>query len=897
MGIVDKFSKLLTKVFGSRNERLLRDMSLIVDEIAVFEPKIRRLTNAQLRAKTDEFRKRIYELVGEKDTKSEPVAVELKIKEANRFDPVMQAALDSVLPEAFAVMRESARRVIGMRHFDVQMVGGITLHQGKIAEMVTGEGKTLVATCPAYLNGLTGDGVHVVTVNDYLARRDREWMGPTYEFLGLSCGVIQSEMTSEDRKPAYASDITYGTNNEYGFDYLRDNMKVRLADLVQRKLNFAVVDEVDSALVDEARTPLIISGPSEESTDKYYKVNKLGKILKPVVDYIVDEKEHTVALTEDGLTHAEQALGMGDLFSGQNIDIPHYIDNALRAHNLYRRDRDYVVKDGEVIIVDEFTGRMQPGRRWSDGLHQAIEAKEGLKIKEENQTLATITFQNYFRMYNKLCGMTGTAMTEAVEFLQIYKLDVVEIPTNKPLKRVSMPDSIYGTTGEKYDAIENEIVRMHEIGRPLLIGTISIEKSEMLSERLKRRGLKHEVLNAKHHEREAQIISRAGRKGNITIATNMAGRGTDIVLGEGVAELGGLHILATERHEARRIDNQLRGRCGRQGDPGSSQFFLSLEDDLMRIFASGRVASILRRIGLNEGQQIEHPMVSSAIARAQKKVEEHNFSIRKNLLEYDKVMDEQRTLIYARRQEILRGENLEVTTKELVEDVTLNALDVHLLVDEVDPTDWDFEGLTKWLKRKFGLDVPADKFPRTDRGEVQKFLLSVVNDAYENREKEVGDERMRLIERFVLLQTIDSKWKDHLYVMDHLKAGIWMRSYGERDPKVIYKKEGYELFENMLASVAEDVTDLILRVHIEEGVDLEEALESQWDARNTVHDEAEGFFGGGVSATQQMSDASEAPIGETHLEPIRRVEEKVGRNDPCPCGSGKKYKKCCGREE
>jgi len=853
----------------SRNERILRELQPIVEQINALEPKMMRLKDSELAAKTDEFKDRLAH--GE--------------------------TLDDLLPEAFAVVREVSRRILitpnpdspypTMRHFDVQLIGGIVLHQGKIAEMATGEGKTLVATLPAYLNALTGKGVHIVTVNDYLARRDRDWMGPVYEFLGMKAGALQDGQSIEEKKEAYNCDITYGTDHEFGFDYLRDNMRISVEEQVQRSRYYAIVDEVDSVLIDEARTPLIISGPAEESTNKYYIADKIARRLKKGVHFEIKEKENAAHLTEEGIERVEKELGVGSIYAGRNVDWPHYIEQALRARHLYKRDRDYIVKGGEVVIVDEFTGRLMPGRVWSDGLHQAICAKEHLKIKEENQTLATITYQNFFRLYEKLAGMTGTAATEAAEFQKIYGLEVVVIPTNKKLIRHSYPDVVYRTEREKFDAIEEEIVRIHKTGRPILVGTVSIEKSEMLSERLKRRGIKHEVLNAKHHEREAQIIAKAGQRGAVTIATNMAGRGTDIVLGEGVAELGGLHIIGTERHEARRIDNQLRGRAGRQGDPGSSQFFLSLEDDLMRIFASERVSAILKKFGMEEGMAIEHPMVTRSIERAQKRVEERNFEIRKTLLEYDEVMNEQRKIIYNQRQEILEGKNLKQMVLDMLTEVTQDAIDM-FIGDRSNPDEWDLQGLVSWVRRKAGIELTPDSLKEKTPEEIEEELIKLLHRAYDEREREVGEEQMRRIERFLLLERIDSKWKDHLYAMDHLKAGIGLRGYGQVDPKIEYKREGYAMFDEMVRSIKQDVTDLIFKVRVEK--EDEELLGAIWRESSAVHDSSSAY-----TAQREQAIAASQGGGEGVSRPIVVTAQRVGRNDPCPCGSGKKFKKCCGR--
>ncbi|MGB9835217.1 MAG: preprotein translocase subunit SecA [Candidatus Saccharicenans sp.] len=809
---------LLTKIFGTKNERDLKKLQPYVAAINALEPQIQQLTDAQLQAKTAEFKEKLRQ----------------------------GATLDDILVEAFAVVREVARRTVRMRHFDVQLMGGIVLHQGKIAEMKTGEGKTLVATLPAYLNALEGRGVHIVTVNDYLAKRDAEWMGPIYKFLGLSVGVIQHDMRDAERKKAYAADITYGTNNEFGFDYLRDNMKFRLEDLVQREFNYAIVDEVDSILIDEARTPLIISGPTQESTQLYYKVDKFVRRLQKDKHFTLDEKTRTVALNENGVAEAEKYFGVPNLYDLNYMDLVHAINQSLKAHFLFKRDVDYMVKDGQVIIVDEFTGRLMPGRRYSDGLHQALEAKEGVKVEEEYQTLASITFQNYFRMYKKLAGMTGTAATEAAEFMHIYKLDVVEIPTNKPLRRIEYPDVIYRTAREKWNAVVEEIIELNKIGRPVLVGTISIEKSEKLSEMLRKKGIRHVVLNAKYHELEAQIIAQAGRIGAVTIATNMAGRGVDILLGgnpdflakealkkagidpaqatpeqfqkayeealkitqeehEKVVALGGLHIIGTERHESRRIDNQLRGRAGRQGDPGSSRFYLSLEDDLMRIFGSDRLSGLMARIGMAEGVPIQHPMVTRAIERAQKQVEAQNFSIRKHLLEYDDVMNKQRETIYRQRREILEGKDLRDYFLNLFDSLIEWYLDQYAN-KEKHPDEWDREALQQALHAQFSIDLNQLKinWDEITYEELFTALSSHIREVYEQKEKLLGPERMREFERLILLQVIDSRWKDHLLEMDYLKEGIGLRGYGQRDPLIEYKKESYEMFQQMLDRIEED---------------------------------------------------------------------------------------------
>ncbi|NLI83195.1 MAG: preprotein translocase subunit SecA [Deltaproteobacteria bacterium] len=836
---------VLKKIFGSHNERVLKQIAPIVDEINRFEPEMRRLSDDRLRGKTGEFRERLE--------KGEP--------------------LDELLPEAFAVVREASVRALGMRPFDVQMIGGIVLHQGKIAEMKTGEGKTLVATMPVYLNALSGKGVHLVTVNDYLARRDSEWMGKIYKFLGLSVSCIVHGLDDRERKEAYGADVTYGTNNEFGFDYLRDNMKFRLEDTVQRELHYAIVDEVDSILIDEARTPLIISGPAEKSTELYIRVNRIIPQLRAEEHFTKEEKSRTVALTEEGVARVENLLGVDNLYDPRNINILHHVQQALRAHTLFKKDVDYIVKGGQVIIVDEFTGRLMPGRRYSEGLHQALEAKEGVKVENENQTLASVTFQNYFRMYEKLAGMTGTAETEAAEFAKIYKLDVVVIPPHKKMIRIDHPDCIYRTEKEKFRAVAREIRELYAKGRPVLVGTVNIEKSEKLSELLKRQGVPHQVLNAKHHEKEAEIVAQAGQPKTVTISTNMAGRGTDIVLGPGVAELGGLHIIGTERHEARRIDNQLRGRAGRQGDPGSSRFYLSLEDDLMRIFAADRLSGFMQRIGMEEDEPIEHRYISRAIENAQSRVEAQNFSIRKQLLEYDDVMNQQREVIYQQRREALRGGDLKPVIQDMVEDVLDAILDA--TTDEnAYAEDWDLETLNKELWKSFGIqaDLTVQSLGDKGREAFREEMLQRVLERYEAREGEFGSTIMRDLESYVLLQTVDSLWKDHLLNMDHLKEGIGLRGYGQQDPLVAYKREGHGLFQEMIDRVKEETVRILFHVQIQRQEEVQQLRREQ--------EEQAMFYG---------------PAGEGSPGPAVKRNRKVGRNDPCPCGSGKKYKKCCGQ--
>jgi len=748
------------------------------------------------------------------------------------------------------------------------------LHQGKIAEMKTGEGKTLAATLPAYLNALTGKGVHVITVNDYLARRDTEWMGNIYRFLGLSVGTILHGLDDRERLAAYGSDITYGTNNEFGFDYLRDNMKFDQESLVQQELNFAIVDEVDSILIDEARTPLIISGPAEKSTDLYYQINNLIPRLNKETDYTIDEKARSAILTEDGVARSEKLLQVDNLFDPKHIELLHHINQALKAHTLFKLDVDYIVKNGEVIIVDEFTGRLMPGRRYSEGLHQALEAKEGVKIENENQTLATVTFQNYFRMYNKLAGMTGTADTEATEFKKIYDLDVVVIPTNMPMIRTDFPDVIYKSRREKFEAALDEIVELHKKGQPVLVGTISIDVSEALSKKLKKRGIKHEVLNAKNHEKEAEIIAQAGQMGAVTISTNMAGRGTDIVLGEGVTELGGLHILGTERHESRRIDNQLRGRSGRQGDPGSSRFYLALEDDLLRIFGGERITGIMEKLGMEEGEPIEHNMISRAIENAQSKVEGHNFDIRKQLLEYDDVMNQQREVIYRQRREALSGKDLKEEIQEMIRDKAEQIADT-FAGDNPHAEEWDLKELGDVVYKQFNFRLNGFDEQTLDglnRDGLAEMIFEEAAKIYQEREAAIGSEEFRQLERLVMLQTVDNLWKDHLLSMDHLKEGIGLRGYAQQNPLIVYKKEGYELFQDMIDRVKEETLGILYRIQIAEPEKIDDFRQPK---------QQQLAFSGGGEAVQKK--------------PARRSAKKIGRNAPCPCGSGKKYKKCCGK--
>ncbi|MBN2644358.1 MAG: preprotein translocase subunit SecA [Desulfuromonadaceae bacterium] len=895
---------LSKKIFGTKNDREVKRMRAVVDKINALEESLQSLDDAALQDKTAEFRQRLQ--AGE--------------------------SLNALLPESFAVVREAARRVLGMRHFDVQLIGGMVLHAGKIAEMKTGEGKTLVATLASYLNALPGQGVHVITVNDYLARRDAEWMGRVHRFLGLSVGCVVHGITDVERKAAYRCDITYGTNNEFGFDYLRDNMKFDLEDYVQRELNFCIVDEVDSILIDEARTPLIISGPGEASSELYYRVNnviprlvkgeviehrdggKIGQTLREFTgDYTIDEKAKSATLTEEGVAKVEKILGVENLYDPRHIELLHHVNQALKAHALFRNEVDYVVKEGEVIIVDEFTGRLMPGRRWSDGLHQAVEAKEGVKIESENQTLATITFQNYFRMYDKLSGMTGTADTEAQEFAEIYKLDVVVIPTNRPNQRHDYADLIYKSEKEKFNAVIEDIVACHKKGQPVLVGTISIENSERLSEQLKKTGVPHHVLNAKQHGKEAQIVAQAGRLGAVTIATNMAGRGTDIVLGgnpemlaraavaaaetgevederypamlekftaecgaekERVLELGGLYILGTERHESRRIDNQLRGRSGRQGDPGASRFYLSLEDDLLRIFGSHRVAFVMDKLKIPENEPIEHGIISKAIENAQKKVEGHNFEIRKHLIEYDDVMNRQREVIYSQRREVLGGEDIrgtfEAIIEEMVEDIVAT-----FCPEKMSPADWNLTSLSDDFTNQFNLR--PDLSLLDEKGATaEKLVVALKAQAFarlQQREEEFGSLVMEHLMKVLLLQVIDSQWKDHLLSIDHLKEGIGLRGYGQKNPKEEYKREAYSLFMQMMGRIRQEVLQKLFIVQLVQEQDVDR-MEAEQRRRKIV--------------TNRSDEPQQA-------KPVVRDEDKVGRNDPCPCGSGKKYKKCCGQ--
>jgi preprotein translocase subunit SecA len=1002
---------LVAKVFGTKNEREVKRLIPQVEAINALEPAMQKLSDDELRAKTDEFRKRIQDPLSRISDEPDADSDRQKQIETER-QAALNEVLDEVLPEAFAVVREAGRRVLNMRHFDVQLIGGMVLHQGKIAEMKTGEGKTLVATLPVYLNALSGLGVHVVTVNDYLAKRDSEWMGKLYKFLGLTVGVIVHDLDDDQRREAYGADVTYGTNNEFGFDYLRDNMKFDLKDCVQRVHNFAIVDEVDSILIDEARTPLIISGASEESTDKYDRVNRIipklergeeldtppGEPKQLTGDYVVDEKHKNITVTDEGWEKVEKLLGIGNIADPENWDLKHHVDTAVKAHALYRRDVEYVVRDKpdnprekEVIIVDEFTGRMMPGRRWSDGLHQAVEAKEGVKIERENQTLATITFQNYFRMYKKLAGMTGTAETEAAEFDKIYKLEVVVIPTNRKLLRIENPDVVYRTEREKYFAAADEIQKYYENGQPVLVGTTSIEKSERLSDLLKKKAIKHVVLNAKYHEREAEIVAQAGRKGAVTIATNMAGRGTDILLGgnpefmakqecvkKGIAQplraaqgqvgarpddanttvwyyggneysvptnqwneiferyktqtdgehaevvaAGGLHIFGTERHEARRIDNQLRGRAGRQGDPGSSRFYLSLEDDLMRIFAREWVSTLLQRLGMEEGVPIESGLITRRIEGAQKAVEAQNFEARKHLLEYDDVMNKQREAVYGLRRDLLEGvDQKELILDDYVTNILGSQLDQHCPV-KAHVDDWDLKGLKNGIFTGFGVDITAEGIkPETlNRQELGDAIFDKLKQRYDAKEQLIGPEAMRYHERMIMLSVLDQLWKEHLLNMDHLKEGIGLRGYGQHDPLVEYKRESFDMFEAMMQRFQEDTVRYLYLMQILErppdagpqarpGGPRGQALDAgapvpashsgsgngrpQRPLATSVDDLEEAFQRKKRRELEQARMAGGGSAAEQTVQQIVRGAEKVGRNDPCPCGSGKKYKKCHG---
>lgn len=830
---------ILKKIFGDYSDKEIKRINPIVDKIEALDSTMQGLSDEELRNKTLEFRERLQN--GE--------------------------TLNDILPEAFAAVREAAVRTIGQKHFRVQLIGGVVLHQGRIAEMKTGEGKTLAATLPSYLNALTGKGVHVVTVNDYLAKRDRNWMGKIHEFLGLTVGVITHDLDNEERRAAYNCDITYGTNNELGFDYLRDNMVIYKEEMVQREFNYSIVDEVDSILIDEARTPLIISGAGEKSTYLYQYADSFVKILRRDEDFEVDEKQHAVTLTENGVERAEKYFNIENYGDADNMEIQHHVIQALKAHYLMKRDIDYVVKEGEVIIVDEFTGRLMQGRRYSDGLHQAIEAKEGVKVERESKTLATITFQNYFRLYHKLAGMTGTARTEEIEFQEIYGLDVIVIPTNRPMGRLDMSDVVYKSEKGKFNAIVNEIVETYKKGQPALVGTISIEKSEMIADLLKKRGIPHQVLNAKYHEKEAEIISHAGESAMVTIATNMAGRGTDIQLGVGVVDVGGLKIIGTERHESRRIDNQLRGRSGRQGDPGSSRFYISLEDDLMRLFGSDRLQNVVEKLGLPEDEPIESKMVSNAIEQAQKKVEGNNFDVRKSLLQYDNVMNTQREIIYGQRAQVLNGENIKEYILSMIKNIIEAVVNSHT-GDEKQREEWDINGLVKYLENVF---LPKGAVKTEDLKDLPKeriieSLLDISYKLYEQKEAEFGFEQMREVERVILLRSVDLKWMDHIDAMDQLKQGIGLRAYRQRDPVQEYQIEGMNMFDEMIYNIKEEAVKFMFRVRPERKVQRERVAEP---------------------TSTNLDDS-------TKREPIRK-DKKAGRNDPCPCGSGKKYKNCCGK--
>jgi preprotein translocase subunit SecA len=995
---------LAAKIFGTRNEREVKRLMPQVEAINALEPEMQKLSDEQLREKTAEFRARVQQRLAQLPEEPEADPARRKQLDQERLQATNEI-LGEILVEAFAVVREAGRRVLNMRHFDVQLIGGMVLHRGQIAEMKTGEGKTLVATLPVYLNALTGRGVHVITVNDYLAKRDSEWMGKLYRFLGLTVGVIVHDLDDEERREAYASDVTYGTNNEFGFDYLRDNMKFDLRDCVQRGHNFAIVDEVDSILIDEARTPLIISGASEESTDKYFKVNRIipklekgeeldtapGEPKQLTGDFVVDEKHRSITVTDEGWEKVEKLLGIGNIADPENWDLKHHVETGIKAHALYRRDVEYVVKDGEVIIVDEFTGRLMPGRRWSDGLHQAVEAKENVKIERENQTLATITFQNYFRMYKKLAGMTGTAETEAPEFDSIYRLEVTVIPTNRTLLRKENPDVVYRTEKEKYFAASDEIQKLNQTGQPVLVGTTSIEKSERLSELLKKKNIRHVVLNAKYHEREAEIVAQAGRKGMVTIATNMAGRGTDILLGgnpeftakqecvkKGIAQplraaqgqiqtevddskstvwyyagneyvvptdqwneifirhksqtdkehddvtaTGGLFILGTERHESRRIDNQLRGRAGRQGDPGASRFYLSLEDDLMRIFAKEWVSKLLQRLGMEEGIPIESGLITRRIEKAQQAVEGQNFEARKHLLEYDDVMNKQREAVYGLRRQLLEGvDQKDLILEEYVAGILGSLLDQYC-DPKVHPADWDLKAMKDAIFTRFGVDVAAEgvKMEELNRQELGDAIFEKLKERYDSKEKLIGPDAMRYHERMIMLSVLDAQWKDHLLSMDHLKEGIGLRGYAQHDPLVEYKRESFDMFEAMMQRSQEETVRYLYLMQIlerpgdsgtmgphggpegqagpEAGVP---ALGSAGNGGNgsrpprgvatSVDDLEEAFQ---RKKRRELEQARMAGSGEMQkVQQVVRGAAKVGRNDPCPCGSGNKYKKCCG---
>ena len=851
----------LKRFLGDNNDKEIARYREVVEKINALEPQMQNLTDDKLVGYTNQFKERLAN--GE--------------------------TLDEMLPEAFAVVREASRRVLGIRHFDVQLIGGMCLHEGKIAEMRTGEGKTLVATLPVYLNALTGKGVHMITVNDYLARRDSEEMGKLYRFLGLTVGLVVHDMDFPERKYAYGCDVTFGTNNEFGFDYLRDNMVIYQNQMVQRELNFAIVDEVDSILIDEARTPLIISGPGAKSTDMYAVMAKAVAGLKEGNDYTVDEKQKTVAAADSTVPKIEKILGINNLYAPENIELSHCFTAALRAKALMKRDRDYVVRNGEIIIVDEFTGRLMEGRRYSDGLHQAIEAKEGVKIQRESQTLATITFQNYFRMYNKLAGMTGTAKTEEDEFLKIYNLPVIVVPTNKPVQRIDYPDLIYKTKRAKYKAVGKFVQELHAKGQPVLIGTTSITQSEELSAVLKRHGISHNVLNAKFHEKEAEIIAGAGQKGSVTIATNLAGLGTDIKLGEGVAELGGLFIVGTERHESRRIDNQLRGRSGRQGDPGASRFFLSLEDDLLRLFAADRISGMMDKLGMEEDEPIEHRLITNSIEHAQKKVEARNFDIRKHVLEYDDVMNQQREVMYGERRKILTGDNLRENIIGMVNHIIKDEMNQYAN-EQLYPEEWQLDELIADAEKIY---APAGKLKKEElvelsRDELKETLEKTAEEGYQQRELLFGEENMRELEKVVMLRVVDNKWMEHLDHMDMLREGINLRAYGQRNPLVEYKIEALDMFEEMEAAIQDQIASLMYHVSIvtpEQQQDTEAAIEAQ---RSKLSDHLQNA---------QASHGDEVSAAEAKQKPVTNDGEKIGRNDPCPCGSGKKYKNCCGRND
>ena len=902
--------KIVKKVFGTKNERELKRIWRIVEEIRDREEEMRKISLEEVPKKTEELKLRAKERKKEREEElneikgniHEAVTPQEKLRWRRKLKEVKNEILDPLLPEAFALVKETSRKILGkkwnvcdveitwdMVPFDVQLVGGIVIHEGKIAEMATGEGKTLVAILPAYLNALTGEGVHVITVNDYLARRDREWMGPLYESLGLTVGVIQSNMDYKERKEAYASDVTYGTNNEFGFDYLRDNMAQDAEEMVQKELNFAIIDEVDSVLIDEARTPLIISGPSEESVDIYYKADRVARRLRDKDDYEVDEKAKNVVLTERGIKRTEELLNISNLYDVRFMDLAHCVIQALRAHKCFQRDIDYLVKEGKVVIVDEFTGRLLPGRRFSEGLHQALEAKENVKIEKENQTLATITFQNYFRLYEKMAGMTGTAATEAGEFYRIYDMEVVVVPTNKPLRRVEYPDFIYKTKEEMLQAVLKEIKELHEKGRPALVGTLSIEMSENLSKRLRREGIKHEVLNAKHHEREARIIAKAGQMNAVTIATQMAGRGTDIKLGKGVAELGGLHIIGVERHEARRIDNQLRGRAGRQGDPGSSRFYLSLEDDLLRIFGGDRLKGIMERLGLPDGEPIFHPFITKAIENAQRKVEAYHFDIRKTLLEFDDVMDKQREVIYRERRRILQKQEIEESIENML--IELIEKEVSFFAVSPHPEEWDWDSMGKWAKRVFGISLPEMDLNEVTHENLKDLILQKAREKLKEKEKSLEPEIMGELKKVMLLGTIDRHWKEHLKDMDELREGIGLRAYGQKDPLVEYKNEAFSLFREMIERIREETIEFLFHVELA-------PVGMETRSRNLSFQHPGEWIPLPKRAQEvpEPSPSRPSPTAEK-LEPYRRKYPKVGRNDPCPCGSGKKYKYCHGRKE